>query len=158
MELEDSILGMFSNAIKWIFAPLGFDDIRATIATIMGLVAKEEVVGVFGVLDFANLTPLAGYSFLAFNLLAAPCFAAIGAIKREMNNAKWTWFAIGYQCLFAYAVALIIYQIGLAVAGTANPVGLIVAIALLGLMGFQLFRPYKEATTLTEEVRLSKAK
>ena len=158
MELEDSILGMFSNAVKWIFAPLGFDDIRATIATIMGLVAKEEVVGVFGVLDFANLTPLAGYSFLAFNLLAAPCFAAIGAIKREMNNAKWTWFAIGYQCLFAYAVALIIYQIGLAVAGTANPVGLIVAIALLGLMGFQLFRPYKEAATLTEEVRLSKAK
>ncbi|MBQ6786016.1 MAG: ferrous iron transporter B [Clostridia bacterium] len=158
MELEDSILGMFSNAVKWIFAPLGFDDIRATIATIMGLVAKEEVVGVFGVLDFANLTPLAGYSFLAFNLLAAPCFAAIGAIKREMNNAKWTWFAIGYQCLFAYAVSLIIYQIGLAVAGTANPVGLIVAIALLGLMGFQLFRPYKEATTLTEEVRLSKAK
>ena len=83
MELEDSILGMFSNAVKWIFAPLGFDDIRATIATIMGLVAKEEVVGVFGVLDFANLTPLAGYSFLAFNLLAAPCFAAIGAIKRD---------------------------------------------------------------------------
>ena len=158
MELEDSILGMISNAIKWIFAPLGFDDIRATIATIMGLVAKEEVVGVFGVLDFANLTPLAGYSFLAFNLLAAPCFAAIGAIKREMNNTKWTFFAIGYQIVFAYCVALIIYQIGLAVAGTANPVGLIVAIALLGLMGFQLFRPYKEATTLTEEVRLSKAK
>ena len=121
-------------------------------------VLAKEVVGVFGVLDFANLTPLAGYSFLAFNLLAAPCFAAIGAIKREMNNAKWTWFAIGYQCLFAYSVALIIYQIGLAVAGTANPVGLIVAIALLGLMGFQLFRPYKEATTLTEEVKLSKAK
>ncbi|MBQ1529610.1 MAG: ferrous iron transporter B, partial [Clostridia bacterium] len=158
MELEDSILGMFSNAVKWIFAPLGFEDIRATIATIMGLVAKEEVVGVFGVLDFANLTPLAGYSFLAFNLLAAPCFAAIGAIKREMNNAKWTWFAIGYQCLFAYAVALIIYQIGLAVSGAAQPVGLIVAIALLALMCYQLFRPYKEATTLTEEVRLSKAK
>ena len=158
MELEDSILGMISNAIKWIFAPLGFDDIRATIATIMGLVAKEEVVGVFGVLDFAHLTPLAGYSFLAFNLLCAPCFAAIGAIKREMNNAKWTWFAIGYQCLFAYAVALIIYQVGLAVTGAANPVGLVVALALLGLMCFQLFRPYKEATTLTEEVRVSKAK
>lgn len=156
MELEDSILGMFSNAVKFIFAPLGFDDIRATIATIMGLVAKEEVVGVFGVLDFANLTPLAGYSFLAFNLLAAPCFAAIGAIKREMNSAKWTWFAIGYQCAFAYAVALIIYQIGMAVAGTANPIGLIVAIALLGLMCYQLFRPYKEATTLTEEVKVSK--
>jgi len=152
-------------------------------------VAKEEVVGVFGVLygtdteemdtmtaveegDNSNLTPiadafhetsggygqLAAFAFLLFNLLCAPCFAAIGAIKREMNNAKWTWFAIGYQCLFAYAVALIIYQIGLAVDGTANPVGLIVAIALLGLMGFQLFRPYKEATTLTEEVRLSKAK
>ena len=158
MELEDSILGMISNGIKWIFAPLGFDDIRATIATIMGLVAKEEVVGVFGVLDFAHLTPLAGYSFLAFNLLCAPCFAAIGAIKREMNSAKWTWFAIGYQCLFAYSVALIIYQIGLAVSGAANPVGLIAAIALLGLMGFQLFRPYKEATTLTEEVKVSKAK
>ena len=158
MELEDSILGMISNAIKWVFAPLGFDDIRATIATIMGLVAKEEVVGVFGVLDFANLTPLAGYSFLAFNLLAAPCFAAIGAIKREMNNTKWTFFAIGYQIVFAYSVALIIYQIGLAVSGAANPVGLIVALALLGLMIFQLVRPYKEATTLTEEVRLSKAK
>ncbi len=158
MELEDSILGMISNAIKWIFAPLGFDDIRATIATIMGLVAKEEVVGVFGVLDFANLTPLAGYSFLAFNLLAAPCFAAIGAIKREMNNAKWTWFAIGYQCVFAYCVALMIYQFGLAFSGAAQPVGLIVAIAILGLMCFQLFRPYKEATTLTEEVRVSKAK
>jgi len=158
MELEDSILGMFSNAVKWIFAPLGFDDIRATIATIMGLVAKEEVVGVFGVLDFANLTPLAGYSFLAFNLLAAPCFAAIGAIKREMNNAKWTWFAIGYQCVFAYCVALMIYQFGLAFSGAAQPVGLIVAIAILGLMCFQLFRPYKEATTLTEEVRVSKAK
>ena len=158
MELEDSILGMISNAIKWVFAPLGFDDIRATIATIMGLVAKEEVVGVFGVLDFANLTPLAGYSFLAFNLLAAPCFAAIGAIKREMNNTKWTFFAIGYQIVFAYCVALIIYQIGLAVSGAANPVGLIVALALLGLMCFQLFRPYKEATTLTEEVKLSKAK
>lgn len=158
MELENSILGMIGNAIKWIFAPLGFDDIRATIATIMGLVAKEEVVGVFGVLDFAHLTKLAGYSFLAFNLLCAPCFAAIGAIRREMNNAKWTWFAIGYQCLFAYVIALIIYQIGLAVSGTANPVGLIVALALVALICFQLFRPYKEATTLTEEVKVSKAK
>ncbi len=158
MELEDSILGMIGNAIKWIFAPLGFDDIRATIATIMGLVAKEEVVGVFGVLDFAHLTKLAGYSFLVFNLLCAPCFAAIGAIRREMNNAKWTWFAIGYQCLFAYAVALIIYQIGLAVSGMANPVGLVVALALVALMCYQLFRPYKEATTLTEEVKVSKAK
>lgn len=157
MELEDSILGMIGSAIKWIFAPLGFDDIRATIATIMGLVAKEEVVGVFGVLDFANLTPLAGYSFLAFNLLCAPCFAAIGAIRREMNNRKWTWAAIGYQCGFAYCVALMIYQIGMAVAGQANLVGLIAALAVLGLMLFQLFRPYKEATTLTEDVKVSKA-
>ncbi len=155
MELEDSILGMISNAIKWIFAPLGFDDIRATIAAIMGLVAKEEVVAVFGVLDFANLTPLAGYSFLAFNLLAAPCFAAIGAIKREMNNKKWTWFAIGYETGFAYVVALIIYQIGSAVSGNTNPLGLIVALALLGLICYQLFRPYKEATKLTEEVEVS---
>ncbi len=158
MELEDSILGMIANAVKWVFAPLGFADIRATIATVMGLVAKEEVVGVFGVLDFAHLTPLAGYAFLAFNLLCAPCFAAIGAIRREMNSGKWTLFAIGYQCLFAYAVALIIYQIGMAVSGAANPVGLIVALALLGLMIFQLVRPYKEATTLSETVQVSEAK
>lgn len=156
MELEDSILGMISGAIKWIFAPLGFDDIRATIATIMGLVAKEEVVGVFGVLDFANLTPLAGYAFLAFNLLAAPCFAAIGAIRREMNNRKWTWFAIGYQITLAYVVALIINQLGLAVAGQANILGLIVALVLVGLILFQLFRPYKEATKLAEDVSVSK--
>ena len=156
MELEDSILGMIGNAVKWVFAPLGFADIRATIATIMGLVAKEEVVGVFGVLDFANLTPLAGYSFLAFNLLCAPCFAAIGAIRREMNNRKWTWFAIGYQTLFAYCVALMIYQIGLAVSGSANIIGLICALVILALMCFQLFRPYKEATTLTETVNVSK--
>ena len=97
MELNDSVLGMIGNAICWIFAPLGFGEATATIATIMGLVAKEEVVGVFGVLDFEGLGALAGYAFLAFNLLCAPCFAAIGAIKREMNSAKWTWFAIGYQ-------------------------------------------------------------
>lgn len=147
MELEDSILGMIGNAIKWIFAPLGFDDIRAAIATIMGLVAKEEVVGVFGVLDFANLTPLAGYSFLAFNLLCAPCFAAIGAIRREMNNGRWTAFAIGYQCVFAYCVALMIYQFGLAASGAANPFGIIAALAVAGLMVFQLVRPYKEGAT-----------
>lgn len=155
MDLEDSVLGMFSNAVKWIFAPLGFADIRATIATIMGLVAKEEVVGVFGVLDFAHLSPLSGYSFLAFNLLAAPCFAAIGAIKREMNNAKWTWFAIGYQISFAYCVALMINQFGLAFSGHANPVGLIVALVILGLMCYQLFKPQKKAKTV--KVKLSKA-
>ncbi|MGN0619976.1 MAG: ferrous iron transporter B, partial [Ruminiclostridium sp.] len=108
LELSDSVLGIVGNAICWIFAPLGFGEPTAAIATIMGLVAKEEVVGVFGVLDFMGMTALAGYSFLTFNLLCAPCFAAIGAIKREMNNGKWTAFAIGYQCLFAYAVSLII--------------------------------------------------
>lgn len=149
MELENSILGIIGNAICWIFAPLGFGNIKATIATIMGLVAKEEVVGVFGVLDFEGMTKLAAYAFLVFNLLCAPCFAAIGAIKREMNNAKWTWFAIGYQCVFAYAVSLMIYQFGSAFTGNIQPIGLIVALAILALILFQLFRPYKESTTFS---------
>ena len=149
MELENSILGIIGNAICWIFAPLGFGNIKATIATIMGLVAKEEVVGVFGVLDFESMTKLAAYAFLVFNLLCAPCFAAIGAIKREMNNAKWTWFAIGYQCVFAYAVSLMIYQFGSAFTGNIHPFGLIVAVAILALILFQLFRPYKESTTFS---------
>ena len=148
MELENSILGIIGGAICWIFSPLGFANIKATVATIMGLVAKEEVVGVFGVLDFEGLTPLAGYSFLAFNLLCAPCFAAIGAIRREMNSAKWTWFAIGYQCGFAYVVALIIYQLGLLFTGSVNVIGLIFAVLFIALIIFQLFRPYKEANTL----------
>ena len=149
MELENSILGIIGNAICWIFAPLGFGNIKATIATIMGLVAKEEVVGVFAVLDFEGMTKLAAYAFLVFNLLCAPCFAAIGAIKREMNNAKWTWFAIGYQCIFAYAVSLMIYQFGSAFTGNLQPIGLIVALAILALILFQLFRPYKESTTFS---------
>lgn len=149
MELENSILGIIGNAICWIFAPLGFGNIKATIATIMGLVAKEEVVGVFGVLDFESMTKLAAYAFLVFNLLCAPCFAAIGAIKREMNNVKWTWFAIGYQCVFAYAVSLMIYQFGSAFTGNIHPFGLIVAVAILALILFQLFRPYKESTTFS---------
>ena len=148
LELEDSVLGAFGNGIKWIFAPLGFDDIKATIATVMGLVAKEEVVGVFGVLDFEGLTALAGYAFLAFNLLCAPCFAAIGAIKREMNSAKWTWFAIGYQCLLAYVVAFIIFQLGSLFTGAGNIFGGIIAIALVAGIIWLLVRPYKEATTL----------
>ena len=131
MELESSLLGHIGNSIKWIFAPLGFGNIRAVIATIMGLVAKEEVVGVFGVLDFVSLTKLAGYSFLVFNLLCAPCFAAIGAIRREMNNAKWTWAAIGYQCGFAYAVSLCIYQFGSLVSGNMNIAGLVAAVLVL---------------------------
>ncbi|MBR3299755.1 MAG: ferrous iron transporter B [Clostridia bacterium] len=158
MELEASLLGRIGSAIKWIFAPLGFgsgdEGTKATIATIMGLVAKEEVVGVFGVLDFGGLTQLAGYSFLIFNLLCAPCFAAIGAIRREMNSAKWTWFAIGYQCVFAYVIALIFYQLGMLFIGSANAVWLVVALILLAGLIYLLFRPYKEATKL--EMKLKK--
>ena len=148
MELENSVLGIIGGAICWIFSPLGFGEIKATVATIMGLVAKEEVVGVFGVLDFEGLTPLAGYAFLAFNLLCAPCFAAIGAIRREMNSAKWTWFAIGYQCGFAYVVSLIIYQVGSLFTGNVNVIGLIFAILFIALIIFQLALPYKESETL----------
>ena len=159
MELADSILGHIGNAVKVIFAPLGFGSgeagITATIATVMGLVAKEEVVGVFGVLDFEGLGALAGYSFLAFNLLCAPCFAAIGAIKREMNSPKWTLIAVGYQCLLAYAVSLCIYQIGRAFTGGLNVVGLIVAIAIIAFVVYMLFKPYKESTKLTKKVKVN---
>ena len=148
MDLGDSILGIIGGAICWIFSPLGFGNIKATVATIMGLVAKEEVVGVFGVLDFEGLTPLAGYAFLAFNLLCAPCFAAMGAIRREMNSAKWFWFAVGYQCGFAYIVSLIIYQLGLLFSGSVNVIGLIFAVLFIVLIVMQLVRPYKEADTL----------
>ncbi len=147
VELENSVLGMIGNVVKTIFAPLGFGTgepgIKATIATVMGLVAKEEVVGVFGVLDFEGLTRLAAYSFLIFNLLCAPCFAAIGAIKREMNSAKWTWFAIAYQCGLAYAVSLCVYQIGSIFTGNLNVIGLIFAIAVLACFCYLLFRKNK---------------
>ena len=149
MELADSILGKIGDGIKWIFAPLGFNNSAAAVATVMGLVAKEEVVGVFGVLDFEGLTKLAGYSFLAFNLLCAPCFAAIGAMKREMNSHKWTWFAIGYQCVFAYLVAFMIYQFGRIFTSGANVAGVIIAALVLVGMIYMLFRPYKESTKLT---------
>lgn len=152
MELESSILGIVGNGVKWIFAPLGFADIRATIATIMGLVAKEEVVGVFGVLDFAGMTQIAAYAFLCFNLLCAPCFAAMGAIKREMNNAKWFWFAIGYQCLLAYVVALCVYQIGMLVTEGVFGAGTVAAFILIAIVVYLLFRPYKESKTLTMDV------
>ena len=147
--LESSILGKIGNAVSFIFAPLGFNNIKATIATIMGLVAKEEVVGVFGVLDFENMTKIAAYSFLVFNLLCAPCFAAMGAIKREMNNTKWFWFAIGYQTLLAYVVSLCIYQIGALIIGEIS-FGLATVVAILLIIGFLylLFRPYKESKTL----------
>lgn len=139
MDLENSILGMLGGALCRIFAPLGFGNVKATVATVMGLVAKEEVVGVFGVLDFEGMSRLAAYSFLVFNLLCAPCFAAIGAIKREMNSAKWTWFAILYQCVFAYAVSLLIYQFGSAFTGNLHVLGLLAAIVVLAVFVYMLF-------------------
>lgn len=159
MELEASVLGMIANAVKWIFSPLGFGNIKATIATVMGLAAKEEVVGVFGVLDFEGLTPLAGYSFLIFNLLCAPCFAAIGAIRREMNSPKWTCFAIGYQCVFAYAVSLIVYQLGMLFMGQANIIGVIAAVVVLAFILFMIMRPYNESNTVkTNEIKITSKK
>lgn len=144
MELENSVLGMIANVVKWIFLPLGFDNIKATIATVMGLVAKEEVVGVFGVLDFEGMSAIAAYSFLVFNLLCAPCFAAIGAIKREMNSAKWTWIAIGYQTVFAYCISLMIYNIGgLITSSVGFSVWTVVAIAVLAVFLYLLFRKNK---------------
>ncbi len=154
LELADTILGKIGQGICWIFAPLGFGEPTAAVATIMGLVAKEEVVGVFGVLDFVAMTALSGYSFLVFNLLCAPCFAAIGAIKREMNSAKWTWFAIGYQCGFAYAISLMINQFGLLFTGNVNVIGLIFAVAVLAFMIYMLARPYKESTKLIQKVKV----
>ena len=153
MELSDSVLGMIGNSLKWIFAPLGFDRAEATIATIMGLVAKEEVVGVFGVLDFVAMSKLAAYSFLVFNLLCAPCFAAMGAIKREMNNARWFWFAIGYQCGLAYVVSLCIYQFGRLFSEGIFGVGTVVAFLLAAGFVYLLVRPYKESKTLNIKIK-----
>ena len=116
------------------------------------MVAKEEVVGVFGVLDFVSMTKVAAYSFLAFNLLCAPCFAAIGAIRREMNSARWTWFAIGYQCGFAYVVSLIIYQLGSFFGGQGSPLGATVAAALVAVLVWLLARPYRESDTLRADM------
>lgn len=143
MTLESSILGIVAGAVKWLFAPLGFGNIKATIATVMGLAAKEEIVGVFGVLDFEGLTPLAGYSFLVFNLLCAPCVAAVSAIAREMNSFKWTAYAIAYQSVFAYAVSLIIYQFGLLFTGQLNIIGFIAAVIVLGVLIYLVVRPNK---------------
>ncbi len=158
-EMSESILAAIGGAIAWIFKPLGWGSWQAAVASITGLVAKENIVGTMGILypgGWAeigeNFTRITGYSFLVFNLLCAPCFAAIGAIKREMNNARWTWFAIGYQCGFAYVIALMVTQFGNAVTGSLNVLGLIVAAALLASMICMLFRPYKEATRLTSNV------
>jgi len=176
--MDDSILARVSQPVSVIFKPLGFGDWKPTTATVTGLVAKEEVVGTFGVLynyddkdgeeeleengdqiwpnvreDFERFSgghgKLAAYSFMIFNLLCAPCFAAIGAIKREMNSRKWTWFAICYQCGFAYVISLIVWQIGCAIAGSVHVLGLIAAIALLAALCWQLFKPYKESQKLT---------
>ena len=159
-QIDCSILAKIGNAIAWIFAPLGWGNWQAVVASITGLVAKENIVGTLGVLYgggdgsvydamAAAFTGITAYSFLVFNLLCAPCFAAIGAIKREMNNRKWTWFAIGYQCGFAYVIALMINQFGGLFTGSANILGVIVAAALLAGMIYMLVRPYKEATKLS---------
>ncbi len=158
-QIDHSILAYIGNAIAWIFAPLGWGNWQAVVASVTGLIAKENIVGTMGILYGGSgdvygtlameFTKISGYSFLVFNLLCAPCFAAIGAIKREMNNAKWTWFAIGYQCLFAYVIALIINQLGKLFTGSANIIGVIAAVVLIAAMLYQLFKPYKESNTLT---------
>ena len=160
-EIDHSILAAIGGVLAWIFKPLGWGNWQAAVASITGLVAKENIVGTLGIL-YANgvgdtvyqniaaaFTGVTAYSFLVFNLLCAPCFAAIGAIKREMNNHKWTWFAIGYQCGFAYLIALMINQFGGLFTGNVNVIGLIFAIAALALIIYMLVRPYKEATKLT---------
>lgn len=164
-QISLSILARIGGAIAWIFAPLGWGNWQATVASITGLVAKENIVGTLGVLYSggsgtvyqalaAAFTGITGYSFLVFNLLCAPCFAAIGAIKREMNSPKWTWFAIGYQCGFAYAVALMINQFGGLFTGNANIIGVIAAVIVLAAIIYMLVRPYKEATKLTTKVEM----
>ncbi len=164
-ELSLSILAKIGGAIAWLFIPLGWGNWQAAVASITGLVAKENIVGTMGVLYSGGegtvyqtlagvFNGITGYSFLVFNLLCAPCFAAIGAIRREMNNAKWTWFAIAYQCGFAYAIALMINQFGGIFTGNANIIGIVAAVAVLGCMIYMLFfKKYKEATTLeTKEI------
>ena len=154
-EIGNSILAAIGNGLAWIFAPLGWGNWQATVASITGLVAKENIVGTMGILYpggwteiGAAFTGLSGFSFLLFNLLCAPCFAAMGAIKREMNNIKWFWFAVGYQCVFAYVIAFMVFQFGSIFAGGINVIGLIFAVAVFAFMIYMLVRPYKEATTL----------
>ncbi len=162
-EIDSSILAAIGGAIAWIFKPLGWGNWQASVASITGLVAKENIVGTLGILYGGGdgtvydamaqaFTGITAYSFLVFNLLCAPCFAAIGAIKREMNNAKWTWFAIGYQCGLAYVVALMINQFGGLFTGNVNVPGVIAAVLLLAGILYMLFRPYKEATKLRTAV------
>ena len=163
-ELDKSILAAVGNAIAWIFKPLGWGEWQAAVASITGLVAKENIVGTMGILYGAEgpvyatlahvFNGIQAYSFLVFNLLCAPCFAAIGAIKREMNNPKWTWFAVAYQCGFAYIISLMIYQFGCLLTGNVHVVGLIFAVAALAGIIYMLARPYKEATKLTKNVKI----
>ena len=159
-QIDSSILATIGNLIAWIFVPLGWGNWQAAVASITGLVAKENIVATMSILygggelsTYATLathfTAITGYSFLVFNLLCAPCFAAIGAIKREMNNPKWTWFAILYQCGFAYVIAFLVTQIGNAFVGSVNILGIIISVAILACMIYMLFfKKYKEATTL----------
>ena len=164
-QMEYSILAHIGKAICWIFAPLGWGNWQATVAAVTGLVAKENIVGTMGILYGggdgsvysaigAAFTGITGMSFLIFNLLCAPCFAAMGAIKREMNSRKWFWFAIGYECGFAYVIALIVNQLGNLFTGNVNVIGLIFAIALIALIIYMLVRPYKESTKLEKDVKV----
>ncbi len=170
-DLDNSILAKIGNILAPLFIPLGWGDWKAAVATVTGLIAKENVVATFGTLFHfggevsengdeiwgqmaETFTALSGYSFLVFNLLCAPCFAAMGAIKREMNNGKWTAFAILYQCGFAYAVSLMVYQFGLLFTGSVNVIGLIAAVVILAFMIYMLVRPYKESETLTTKVKV----
>ncbi len=164
-EMDQSLLAAAGGAMAWIFTPLGWGSWQAAVASITGLVAKENIVGTMGILYpggwpeiAANFNMAAGYSFMVFNLLCAPCFAAIGAIRREMNSAKWTWLAVGYQCGLAYVMALMVYQISSALTGDLHVMGLSAAIVLLGGMVYLLFRPYKEATKLTTDMKLKTAR
>ena len=164
-QIDSSILAAIGNCIAWIFKPIGFGNWQATVASITGLVAKENIVGTMGILypdgwtEIAEqFTPVAGFAFLVFNLLCAPCFAAIGAMKREMNSPKWTLFAVGYQCVFAYAISLMIYQFGSAFSGNLNIIGVICALAVLAFILYMLFKPYKEATQLTQKVKVTSKK
>ena len=153
LPIEVTFLGYIGLAIGWIFTPLGFSGVETAVATLLGLLAKEEIVAVLGVLDYVGLTKLSGFSFLMFNLLCAPCFAAIGAIRREMNSARWTWFAIGYQCTLAYAVSFCIYQLGMLFTGHFGGfiVGGIVSFIIIGAVIYMLVRPQKRSTLTVKD-------
>ena len=163
-QIDNSILAIIGNGISWLFAPLGWGNWQAAVASITGLVAKENIVGTLGILYggsgsvYANIaasfTAISGFSFMVFNLLCAPCFAAMGAIKREMHNAKWTAFAIAYQCVFAYAIALVIFQLGSLFTGNGNIIGSIVAFLIVAFILFMLFRPYKKSNILKKKVKV----